>query len=164
MSPDRATCFAACIACWIAAVLLSSSCQEDFDADMTEDARTVRMKSCHSITLSIVKGTSNNIEKMAKVYETKMGLTKEEAINHVILTRVMTCYMNIEQSEQDNFMAGGQMSSTNLQDIFGSSRKVPQKPNAASERQWSLLTAVVQEARITSEGTAEVKPEYNEEF
>jgi len=133
----------------------SSSQVEDFDLAVEDLDRKLRMKSCFMLTFKTLRqggiDESKQMAQMAQVFMNAQGVTEEQAINQIIVARVMTCYMYIQPEEQHIIQSGEDLSQSRVKEIFDASRhrQVPQKPSQSSKRQWLLLDSVMKEDMTT---------------
>lgn len=125
---------------------------EDFDKDMAEADRTVRMKACFTVTVARLQSAAAGIEELVQqVIQQKPGTTKDQAVNLILFNWMMTCYFNIEppvvKTLSDAVAAGATVPAELVQgdSLFAPQMDKPQTPQTASKAQWSLLESVLQE-------------------
>lgn len=130
---------------------------EDFDKDMPEADRTVRMKACFTVTVARLQSASTGIDQLVQqVMQQKPGTQKEQAVNLILFNWMMTCYFNIEPDQVKTLSesAAGEAVPKELvqgETLFSPQMDKPQTPQTASKIQWSLLEGVLQEHSKTQQ-------------
>jgi len=119
---------------------------EDFDLGMPEAEQNLRMSACFALTMNRVKANKEQVATMAKeIASQQETMTAEQAMNSILFSWMMTCYMNIETSEVDQVSSGSQLESATEDSIFSMREGKTQTAQTASKRQWKRLEGVISE-------------------
>jgi len=117
---------------------------EDFDLGMPEEDRRKRMKACLIHTTNRVQLRRDMLEQTIRDMVEQHNMKQEQAINALLVTWQMSCYMNIRSGAVSEARRGGSMSEELEQELF-SQRSDWQNVQQASQRQWKLLESVLAE-------------------
>lgn len=122
---------------------------DDFDLGMSEDQQKGRMGACFSFTLGRVQARKELMEQTVKEMAAAHKMKPEQAMNALLFTWMMTCYMNIEDSVVQQVAdkpIGTPLPPDELEEeMFGVKPDAPQSVQQASKRQWTLLESTLQE-------------------
>eukprot|EP00441_Pelagodinium_beii_P037574 CAMPEP_0197630208 /NCGR_PEP_ID=MMETSP1338-20131121/7772_1 /TAXON_ID=43686 ORGANISM="Pelagodinium beii, Strain RCC1491" /NCGR_SAMPLE_ID=MMETSP1338 /ASSEMBLY_ACC=CAM_ASM_000754 /LENGTH=253 /DNA_ID=CAMNT_0043201385 /DNA_START=22 /DNA_END=783 /DNA_ORIENTATION=+ len=118
---------------------------EDFDKDMPEDHRESRMKACFVGTAARLQNGREAVEQIAtQIMASNPALqSKEQAVNSIFFTWMMTCYFNIADADVASTLSGNPPTSLGENSLYEPRPDMPQTPQTASKRQWSLLEKVL---------------------
>mmetsp|Transcript_39222 Transcript_39222/g.73145 ORF Transcript_39222/g.73145 Transcript_39222/m.73145 type:complete len:261 (+) Transcript_39222:67-849(+) len=111
--------------------------EEDFDKDMPEEDRTMRMKICLAGAMARLHSNQEMVGQLAAQLAERGGLSKEQAMNSIFYTWMITCYKNIPDADAKAAASGD---SSVLKDA-----QLYEPPTRASTRQWNLLESVLKE-------------------
>jgi len=121
------------------------------DKDFTETERKERMQSCFLYAMRrVTKRREEMKQTVQEMMVTHKEMSQEQALQTMIITWMMTCYMIIDQksvADKTSFNS----ENFNLTDeeetkVFTpTSALVEQQVNSASQRQWTLLREVMME-------------------
>jgi hypothetical protein len=124
---------------------------EDFDLGMPEEDRKKRMGACFQYTVSRAQGKQELMQQTVQEMSQTHGMTPEKAMNAMVFTWMMQCYMNIDESqvaEASRHAPGTPVAIREEldQELFNQQQS-QQKQNVqtASPRQWKLLEAILTE-------------------
>mmetsp|Transcript_76990 Transcript_76990/g.106958 ORF Transcript_76990/g.106958 Transcript_76990/m.106958 type:complete len:263 (+) Transcript_76990:93-881(+) len=109
---------------------------DDFDKDMPEEDRTMRMKICLAGAMARLHTHSEEVSQLAAQLAER-GLNKQQAMNSIFYTWMITCYVKIPDADAK---AAADGNSDVLKDA-----QLYEPPAKASNRQWSLLETVLKE-------------------
>lgn len=122
---------------------------EDFDLSIPMADRQKRMNACFGYTQGRIQfrkdGMKDAIQGMVEQHKMK----EEQAMNALVFTWMMTCYMNIDEAhiqEGGNNLPGKPIEVTdgNEQELFEQRPDSTQTAQQASQVQWELLKETVQ--------------------
>jgi len=119
----------------------------DFDLGMPEDDRKKAMKACLEYARSRMDTRRSHLDDMLKALTEANGMKPEQALNTVVFSWIMGCYMNIDQRGVDEGVPGVALTEENEAKLFGERPDRPQKVAQASPRQWKLLEEILSEAQ-----------------
>jgi len=123
----------------------------DFDASMPEDTRRQRMTVCFALTQSRAQSNAEALEATIQEMATRHKLAPNEAANAIVVNWMMSCYMNIDDLQVADAIAGSLPSMQDDTALFSDVRDDrPQKAHQASPRQWKLLQDVLMTLREAS--------------
>lgn len=124
---------------------------EEVDKDLNETQQKERMQACFLYAMRRVQKRREEMKKqVAEMLVEHTEMTQEQALQTMIITWMMTCYMIIDQKEVTDKTAFTQQN-VNLTDADEHRVFTPQTPlveqqvNSASQRQWTLLREVMVE-------------------
>ncbi|CAE7472456.1 Mettl7b [Symbiodinium natans] len=109
---------------------------DDFDKDMPEEDRTMRMKICLAGAMARLHTHSEEVSQLAAQLAER-GLNKQQAMNSIFYTWMITCYVKIPDADAK---AAADGNSDVLKDA-----QLYEPPAKASNRQWALLETVLKE-------------------
>lgn len=123
---------------------------DDFDLGMPAEDQKKRMGACFSYTLGRVHGKQEMIQESVKDMESTHGMKRDQAMNALVFTWMMSCYMNIEPEAEKKAVAlpAGQpipLEDPEDEELFSQQTTKPQSVAQASKRQWALLEGVLKE-------------------
>ena len=117
----------------------------DFDQDMPEAQRLMRMKVCLAGASARLHSNAEAVSKLAQqLVESRPGISLDQATNSVFFTWMMTCYINIADADAE---AAAQGNADVLKDVrlYEPNPESPPVAQTASRRQWNFLIDVVKE-------------------
>ncbi|CAJ1344503.1 unnamed protein product [Effrenium voratum] len=115
---------------------------EDFDKDMPEEDRSLRMKVCLGGAMQRLHSNAEAVSKLAsQLVEQQPGMSKDQATNSIFFTWMMTCYMNIPEET----VKSGDADSLKDARLFEPNPAAAQSSQSASRKQWALLEDVLKE-------------------
>eukprot|EP00931_Biecheleriopsis_adriatica_P076477 TRINITY_DN50174_c0_g1_i1.p1 TRINITY_DN50174_c0_g1~~TRINITY_DN50174_c0_g1_i1.p1 ORF type:complete len:255 (+),score=70.43 TRINITY_DN50174_c0_g1_i1:91-855(+) len=115
---------------------------EDFDLDMPEPQRVRRMQTCLTALQFRMQKQPELLTQFAdQLVQSRPEIGKEQAMNSVFFTWLMSCYMKVTDADLNEFSSSKSMD----EKVFEPSSDMPQTPQTASKRQWELLEAVMKE-------------------
>jgi len=120
---------------------------EDFDASLTEVQQKERMKACFLYTMRRAKVRGPQLQDAVKemMAQKEQEMTQEQAINTIIFSWMMTCYMNIEETNMKTAYTADALEEAVEAEVFMPKPENAQQINQASQRQWKLLENVLLE-------------------
>lgn len=124
---------------------------EDFDLDMPEDQRKLRMRSCLSHTMARAQAYQEQLQGAIAQMVEQQQVSQEQAANSVIFSWMITCYMNIDDDGIKAATAATPLQPEQEEDVFSHHPERGQQANQASQRQWQLLEAILMEQNAASE-------------
>eukprot|EP00435_Cladocopium_sp_Y103_P066233 s246_g28.t1 len=117
----------------------------DFDQDMPEELRLIRMQVCLAGATARMQSNAEAVSGLAaQLVDQRPGMSMEQATNSVFFTWMMTCYMNINDEDAKS---AGEGNAEVLKDInlYEPSAENQHTAQSASKRQWDFLVQVVKE-------------------
>lgn len=121
---------------------------EDFDLGMPEEDRKKRMSACYVHTINRAQHRRTELQQTAEQVVKQHGgpeMTPDKAINSIVFSWMMSCYMNIDASGMKEAIVGKAPTQELEQELFAPREDRPQQVPQASRRQWSLLEQVLTE-------------------
>jgi len=123
---------------------------EDFDLGMPESDRKKRMGACFSYTIGRVQAKNEMMRQTVKEMAQAHNMKEDQAMNALLFTWMMTCYMNADEStvaEAQGKPYGTPMPTPagNEEELFNVNPHAKQTAQQASQVQWKLLEGVLQE-------------------
>jgi len=124
--------------------------QEDFDLDMPEEKRLLRMRACFAYSLARVQVHQEPLQQAIAGMVEHQGMSEDQAANTIVFTWVMTCYMNADDSTIEAASHNVVLEQDQEEALF-TPHEGKQTPSSASKRQWDLLGKVVNENKEARE-------------
>lgn len=120
---------------------------EDFDLGMPEEDQKAQMNACFFHTMNRVRARRDQLEATVKemTANQQSQMSPEQALNTLIFSWMMSCYMNIDAAGMKQASSGQSASPELEQDLFSQRTDRPQQVHQASRRQWQLLESVLME-------------------
>lgn len=118
-----------------------ASAVEDFDLTMPEEDRRKQMEACFGFATARVEMRSEELQAAVKENMERHSVSLEQAINSIVFSWMMSCYMNI--NPEDIREAGKPISEAEEARLFTPNPKKTQQVHQASQRQWELLQSVL---------------------
>lgn len=120
---------------------------EDFDLGLSESQQKVKMNACFMMTLRRLQERRSQVQDMVKDIVAQRQIKEDQAINSILMSWVMTCYLNIEDELASTYSASTPFTEELEQASFSQKPERPQQLHQASKRQWSLLEKVALEVQ-----------------
>lgn len=124
---------------------------DDFDLGMPETDRKKQMEACLIHTTNRVQARREQMEQTIKeIMSSPQGqqMEQNQAMNTLMFSWMMTCYLNIDRENVKQAVKTGEISDEVEQEIFAPKADRPQQVNSASARQWELLQSVLRDEEI----------------
>lgn len=121
---------------------------EDFDKDMPEADQHRRMTGCFKYTVRRTALRKDWLETTVTemVANPEQELTKEQAVNTIVFSWMMTCYLNIVDEYVDSTTSIQEELTTDEERVaFTPNPERNQQVKQASSRQWELLKTTLTE-------------------
>jgi len=122
---------------------------EDFDLGMPEEDRKKRMSACYTHMVNRVQHRrtelQQTVEQLMKDHGDKEDFTQDKAINSIVFSWMMSCYMNIDATGMKEAITG-KMPSQELEGELFNPKTGRQQVPQASQRQWQMLQQVLTES------------------
>jgi len=115
---------------------------EEFDKDMVAEEQGSRMKSCFDSGVSRLQANMENVkETVQQIISQQPNMDKDRALNTILFSWVMACYMNIEDAELKALQVGGALTEAQETAVFSPELRPgrTQFLRQATQRQWGLL-------------------------
>jgi hypothetical protein len=119
---------------------------EEFDKDMAAEDQNGRMKSCFDSGVGRLQANIENVkETVQQIISQQPNMDKDRALNTILFSWVMACYMNIEDTELKALQNGGSLSEEQQSAVFSPEQRPgrTQFLRQATQRQWGLLETQV---------------------
>lgn len=117
---------------------------EDFDKDMPEAEQKTRMRACFAHSMKRVQSSQEKIQETVKQMLEMPKMTREQAVNTIVFSWMMSCYINIGEEGVTAAGDGQELSQEEEAAVFAQGGG-KQNLNEVSRRQWQLLESVIME-------------------
>lgn len=123
---------------------------DDFDLGLADTDKKFRMKSCFGFTVARAQANRDKIDEMTQGLAAQRQISTEQAVNSILFSWAMTCYLNSEEPQLKQVTAsmstdGGGWSEDYEPLVFQQRPDRAQQVQSASEKQWKLLESIVVE-------------------
>lgn len=127
---------------------------EDFDLGMPQEDRKKRMSACFGYTLGRLQSKQEEMTEMVKGIMEHHKMKQDQAMNSLLMTWMMSCYMNVEEDAVKS--ASGKSLGTPMplseeedSEMFAHQKQgAPQTVQQASQAQWGLLESILKEHQL----------------
>lgn len=132
---------------------------EDFDLTLPPEDQKKRMRACMTHTMNHARARREQLDEVATQMAkgaggAQKGMSKDQAINTLIFSWMMSCYMNIDSSTMQQATLGSILDEETETQLFAQRTDRAQQVHQASQRQWKLLESVLMEQSETQKKEA----------